>query len=893
MTNWEKRLNRGRFYESLLVQHDDGRREVVKLLSIPSDLDLPQVHLDDLAEINHRLMDPDDGIHQLIIPSQVDLLDRTVIVRRPYVEGCLAQMFSMLLVDPGFKGRLDVMADGRVLEEWQLRWIAYQLVKSVLLMHQAGLAHGSLQTSNVLVDSSLSVSLVDVAPYKPFYLGTDDPTALLYYYDQEHVRYVAPERFEAGSGTDLVARQRADIYGLSVILRHLFGPTDAVNQLMESRDLSQFPPLFPVSSSVLSSVVLVLIRHWSVSGLDQFEGKLDDLRLLCKGDGDISRILCRFLIGQVQKAKDESEILRILAFIDELKPKSKCDSLVFYLEAIKGLGVTAAIITACDHIVGHTVGCTDKKALRSSTSTGQILRSLTRLCADDTDQLDIFDALRNLYPAVLIHPSGKVRRAAIKFLAKISSSNRIDDVDKVAQINWIFSKVLSVESVESTLFDPSLLCYDAVSLLLKAPLSQDLYDLVQRNFEQLPLFMSALAPEDAEKVKLVAPLLMVSYKTRFEVLTRKALEINPVLAGLDEDHAAFSPVLSDVESQEGVAIPIGMDPLSCRHFQHRRLPFQFSEYHTCVCSSSGEYIALQKQAETEVWRAADFRREILPEPWCTVPMTGPCVLEQHRMALYSMGSIIVFNLERNTVDIQFECCVSPNKIALLSAGILACGSGLSKYVGGSLEWQSDAQPEYHGPITELLVGPGEIFAVTTTSNGYVSIWDLRYGLCLRSWRLPLNLRTIHGASLCASEDCSVLLPPRIWIFSMCEETTRPCVLVVDLSVAQITHSTDRALEGLELLEDAEYALNGLDGTRLPFCHPRDAEWALACDAEGQICRCSLGPETIDMDRLHTSLKQEQIQSIHVTCPTSAESSRNLSVITLSLTGQCSITECFR
>lgn len=834
-------------------------------------------------------MDQDDGIQQLIIPSQVDLLDRTVIVRRPYVDGCLAQMFSMLLVDPGFKGRLDVMADGRVLEEWQLRWIGYQLVKAVLLMHQAGLAHGSLQTSNVLVDSSLSVSLVDVAPYKPFYLGTDDPTALLYYYDQEHVRYVAPERFEARTSTDLVARQRADIYGLAVILRHLFGPTDAVNQLMESRDLSGFPPLFPISSSVLSSVVLPLIRHWSVSGLGQFEGKLDDLRLLCKGDEDIAKILCHFLIGHVQKAKDESEILRILAFIDELKPKSKCDSLVFYLEAIKGLGVTVAISTACDHILGRTDGrAAEKKALRSGTSTGQILRCLVRLCAGDN--LDVLEALTYLYPAVLIHPSGKVRRAAIKFLAKISSSSIIDDVDKLAQLTRIFSKVLLVESIESTLFDPSVLCYDTVSVLLKAPLSQDLYDLVQRNIEQLPLFMSALAPEDAEKVKLVAPLLNGASSTNFEVLTRKALKVNPVLAGLDEDHTAFSPVLSDVESQEGIAIPIGTDPLSYRHFQQRRLPFQFSEYQACVCSSTGEYFALVKQDETEVWRAADFRREILPEPWFTVPMTGPCVLEQHRMALYSEENIIVFNLERNTVDLQFECSLNPSMIAMLSDGLLACGSTLAKYVGSNLEWQSDTQPDYHGPITELFVGPGEIFAVTTTSNGYISLWDLRYGLCLRSWRLPLNLRAIHGASLCFNEDCS---PPRIWILSVCEETARPCVMVVDLSVAQITHSTDRALEGLELLEDAEYPSNGWSGARLSFFHPRDSEWALACDAEGHIYRCSLGPETIDMAPLHTSLKQEPIQSIHVTCPTSAESSRNLSIISLSLTGRCSIMECFR
>ncbi|KAH9814833.1 hypothetical protein DFH28DRAFT_1126757 [Melampsora americana] len=55
-------------------------------------------------------------------------------------------------------------------------------------------------------------------------------------------------------------------------------------------------------------------------------------------------------------------------------------------------------------------------------------------------------------------------------------------------------------------------------------------------------------------------------------------------------------------------------------------------------------------------------------------------------------------------------------------------------------------PVYLGPLTCLCVGPQKIWSVAGTTRGYLTLWDLRFGLLLRSWKVaegPIQQLSLH------------------------------------------------------------------------------------------------------------------------------------------------------
>lgn len=61
------------------------------------------------------------------------------------------------------------------LTEVEHRWFAYQVLRALEQLHEAGLAHGDIKTENVLVTSWGWLLLSDMAPHKPVYLPDDNP----------------------------------------------------------------------------------------------------------------------------------------------------------------------------------------------------------------------------------------------------------------------------------------------------------------------------------------------------------------------------------------------------------------------------------------------------------------------------------------------------------------------------------------------------------------------------------------------------------------------------------------------------------------------------------------------------------------------------------------------
>lgn len=77
-------------------------------------------------------------------------------------------------------------------------FVAFQLLKAVETLHDVfGMTHGDLKPSNVMMQSSGWVVLVDLAPYKPALIPVDELALFEYFYDTQENRlcYAAPEKF--------------------------------------------------------------------------------------------------------------------------------------------------------------------------------------------------------------------------------------------------------------------------------------------------------------------------------------------------------------------------------------------------------------------------------------------------------------------------------------------------------------------------------------------------------------------------------------------------------------------------------------------------------------------------------------------------------------------------
>jgi len=836
--------------------------EIVKVFVAPKELDLLQVHLDDLAEANQQIQN--DLAHQLVLPSHVDLLDRAVIVRRPWVQWTLAN----LMHDQLGTARMD----GRELESWERRWLAHQLKVAVERLHAAGLFHGSLHPGNILVDGALRLHLADLAPYKPYAFPADDPTSFLYFYQSAtQLAYIDPQRWGAAAGS-VADRQQADLFAVAVILREL-----SVEE--------------PVSfTTPVTSVILPLLKQATDNGLEQLEARMEDLELLAGDDEDVSRILVRFLIQHTSHLQDESASLKTLAQVRTLmRGTDLCGK--FYLEALAKVSSSVAVARACKELLDlpQTAKCAQESSwLRP----GQILRNMSRLVVS-RDQLA---EMQQLIPALLVYPDDRVRLAALKLVHGLANKMP-DEIDRIALLPPL---VVSALGIENCPFDLAHIPPESLLYLVKSPLSKDLLDLVSRNANQIQQLLQAVAPKDAAKIRLIEPLLArcVEGIIFCPQLTRKDLHVNPVALSEGSSHDSFSPLLSPVDDSDDVEIcqvPVTIEPTAYRHFQQRRLPFRFDAYNQAAFC--GDYFLLVGLGSVEIWRCLDFRLNIIPTPWLTVEYSGiiQCALSLLYLYAWNNGIVTVFELQRKTKLFELPMETEPAVLCpfKVSSLLVALDRSLVLYEGQKTIWASESQPLYHGAIEDLIASDDGLYAISATSNGFLSLWDLRYGLCLRSWKLPLKVGKIYGISLVKEDDSDVCVsPPKLWIASELDGKAR--VLHVDFAQASITLSTEPALADQPLLSDANCALE--DTYALPshsMAHPTGATWILLTTPKGNLQFCFLRHQSLELTDIRTGFPVKPLRKLHVLKPTSIESSRNLSLLMLARDGTATILECFK
>lgn len=866
------RLKVGRFCRSLLAAHGD-RQEVVKLFTVPESLSLLEMHLETLEEVN-RIAEDADGY---VVASRVAISGRTILLRRPYTEQTLEAMYGELLAG-GCGQEAGLAMDGRRLGAREVRWVAQQLVLAVQNLHRLGLSHGSLQPSNVLVDSMLNVRVCDLSPYKPYHLGgADDPSFQMYFYDEKDWRYIAPERIGRGAGGEpdmLLESQRADVYSLGVILRDLV-PGDWADRLLEARDVGAAAPLF---AEPVLSFALPLLRHAAGLGiaerLARLEASLDDIVTLGRAEPEMLHVVSRYLLGCLHELPDESLALRWLGLVRQLG----VPPLGGYLENLAEMGVSEAVRRAIAALSGAPEAGPPAFAAEHEMAhfahPHRVLRTLLRfqqhvgLLARE-ELLRLGDAC---FPALLIHPSDRVRLAAGRLLRSMG----LDEADRLAYYRkWLLPVVPGLALC--TALPEDLLA------LVDEPVPRELFDLVLRNVDQLPRFLDALAPREAARIRLIERFIPDQAGPRLAPLDRKRLQVNPVAAS-DDEH---SPMPSPTDSFDDPAVPREVLPSSYRHFRPRSLPFQFDTYEEACVSRDGRWFALGCATKVQVWRACDFRGAVLPEPWASINGHVACLsIDGDELLCAYEGGLEVYSLRRQSIVVSLECGIEdPRHVRRLAGSYLVSSPyGLSLVDPGGLRWESKRNPAYHGPVTAIAASDDGIYVVTGSANGYLSLWDARYGLCLRSWRLPLDCQSVLALSL-AEQGGDAVAPPRMWLAALGDDG-QPMVMIVDLALASVVQCT--ADIERELLGDIEHPPCSVPPCGAMLQH---RDWALLADPDGRLLFCQDWKGQLRLTTLHEPTKRLPTARICMLEPTSMTESRSLSLLCLHTDGSCSLLEC--
>ncbi|ONH67192.1 Serine/threonine-protein kinase VPS15 [Cyberlindnera fabianii] len=156
------------------------------------------------------------------------------------------------------------------LEDIEKKWIAFQLLNTLVECHEREVTHGDIKTENILVTSWNWVLLSDFAPFKPVYLPEDNPGSFSFYFDtsQRRTCYLAPERFLSSEETDdshpkfNKATKEMDIFSMGCVIAEIFlegSPIFTLSQLYKYKRGEYTPDLEGIQDPAIKELVESMI----------------------------------------------------------------------------------------------------------------------------------------------------------------------------------------------------------------------------------------------------------------------------------------------------------------------------------------------------------------------------------------------------------------------------------------------------------------------------------------------------------------------------------------------------------------------------------------------------------------------------------------------------------
>eukprot|EP01012_Entosiphon_sulcatum_P020565 TRINITY_DN25498_c0_g1_i1.p1 TRINITY_DN25498_c0_g1~~TRINITY_DN25498_c0_g1_i1.p1 ORF type:complete len:1464 (+),score=202.85 TRINITY_DN25498_c0_g1_i1:33-4394(+) len=162
------------------------------------------------------------------------------------------------------------------------RWIAFQLLKAVAELHSIKVPHGDLKAENVMTTSYGWLYLVDIAPFKPTYLRSDNPADFSFFFDAGENRhcYLAPERFDtekAEKGGNEPVTEKMDVFAAGCIIAQLFMDGEVLFTLSDLLGYKKgsYDPFATLDMRIPDEAVRDLLKHM----LQQDESKRFSARM--------------------------------------------------------------------------------------------------------------------------------------------------------------------------------------------------------------------------------------------------------------------------------------------------------------------------------------------------------------------------------------------------------------------------------------------------------------------------------------------------------------------------------------------------------------------------------------------------------------------------------------
>lgn len=261
-----------------------------------------------------------------------------------FLGACLEQPHACLLTEYCPKGSLqDILENEQFKLDWMFRYsLMHDIVKGMSYLHSSEVrSHGSLKSSNCVVDSRFVLKITDFGLYsvRSSTEDADDKDSYAYWHRQ---LWTAPELLRAGPQRPPEGTQKGDVYSFAIIVHEIItrqgpfylhnmdlSPQEIVENVKNGQKVSFRPSVDDLTCE--EEVVNLMRRCWAEEAADRpdFHALKTAVRKI-NSDYESGNILDN-LLSRMEQYANNLETLVEERTADYLEEKRKCEELLYQL----------------------------------------------------------------------------------------------------------------------------------------------------------------------------------------------------------------------------------------------------------------------------------------------------------------------------------------------------------------------------------------------------------------------------------------------------------------------------------------------------------------------------------------------------------------------------------